>query len=108
MARCIGKNELALVGGEVTVGDVNGDALFTLGAQAVGQQGKIKIAIVARLRCAMDGVQLVFIDALRVVEEPADQGGLAIIHAAGCNQAQKVFFQFLLEKTFNRGEICFP
>jgi hypothetical protein len=36
----VGDDELALVGGEEAVGDVDGDALLALGGEAVDQQAK--------------------------------------------------------------------
>ena len=39
----VGDDELALVGGEVAVGDVDGDALLALGLEAVGEQGEIDL-----------------------------------------------------------------
>ncbi len=41
VARRIGNDELALGGGEVTIGDINGNALFALRLQAVGKQRQI-------------------------------------------------------------------
>ena len=41
VARRVGDDELALVGGEEAVGDVDGDALLALGRQAVDQQREV-------------------------------------------------------------------
>ena len=40
VTRRVGDDELALVGREVAVGDVDGDALLALGLEAVGEQRK--------------------------------------------------------------------
>jgi len=40
----IGDDELATRGGEVAVGDVDGDALFAFGAQAIGEIGQVDLA----------------------------------------------------------------
>ena len=37
VSRCVCNDELALVGGEVTIGDIDGNALLALGLQAVNQ-----------------------------------------------------------------------
>ncbi len=42
MSRRISNDEFAFGCGEITVGDVNGNALFALGGKAVRQAGKIK------------------------------------------------------------------
>jgi hypothetical protein len=41
VARRVGDDVLARAGGEVAVGDVDGDALFALGLQAVGEQRQV-------------------------------------------------------------------
>ena len=43
VARGVGDDELALVGGEEAVGDIDGDALFALGGKAVDQQREIDV-----------------------------------------------------------------
>ena len=39
----IGDDELAPLGGEEAIGDVDGNALFAFGRQAIDQQGKINL-----------------------------------------------------------------
>ena len=41
VARSVGDDELATLGGEVAVGDVDGDALLALGAKAVGELSEV-------------------------------------------------------------------
>ena len=41
MARRIANDELACLGTEITVGHVDGDALFTLRAQSIGKQCQV-------------------------------------------------------------------
>lgn len=41
----VANDELALFGGEVAVGHVDGDALLALGAEAIGQQGQVGFAL---------------------------------------------------------------
>ena len=36
------------------------------------------------------GCELVFVDALRIVEQAADQRGFAVVHAAGGGEAQQI------------------
>ena len=43
MARRVGDDEFALVGGEEAIGDVDGDALLALGLQPVDQQREIDV-----------------------------------------------------------------
>src|SRR5699024_6339413 len=40
----VGEDERATVGGEVPVGDVDGDALFAFGPQTVGEQSEVELA----------------------------------------------------------------
>ncbi len=39
---------------------------------------------------AGDGADLVFVDVARVVEQAADEGGLAVVDAAGGGEAQQI------------------
>ena len=82
MARRVRDNELAPRGAEITIGNVNGDALLALRAQPVGQQRKIKSAARAVDLALLHRNNLVFVDRLRVVQQAANQRGLAIVHAA--------------------------
>ncbi len=43
----VGDDELPQWGGEVAVGDVDGDALLALGPQAVGEQGQVGVLVTA-------------------------------------------------------------
>ena len=66
VARGVGDDELALVGGEEPVGDVDGDALLALGGQPVDQQGEVEVPALGAelLRVGLQGVELVFEDQL--------------------------------------------
>ena len=79
--------------GEVPVGHVDGDALLPLGPQAVGQQRQVGVAVAPLAAGALHRVELVREDRLGVVEQPADQGGLAVVDAAGGGQAQQLGHQ---------------
>ncbi len=87
----VGQDEAAVAGGEVPVGDVDRDALLALGAQAVGQQRQVDHAVaVTADRRLLDLLQLVDQDLLRVVEQPADQRGLAVVHRSGGRDAEQI------------------
>ena len=75
--------------GEIAVGDVDGDALLAFGAQAVGEQREIDRAAGAIDFALLHGGELVFEDGLAVVEQAADQGGFAVVDAAGGGEAQQ-------------------
>ncbi len=55
----VGEDEAAAGGGEVAVGDVDGDALLAFGAEAVGQQGEVGGVLAAVAGGVFDGFQLV-------------------------------------------------
>ena len=86
----VGDDELALVGREEAVGDINGDALLALGLQPVHEKREIQRLAIGAMLAAVAGErgQLVFEDQLRVVEQPADQGRLAVIDRAAGEKAQ--------------------
>ena len=91
--RRVGDDELPLVGREVAISDVDGDALLALGLQAVGEEREVDLGVgraPALHRRATDGAELVFVDALGVVEQPADERRLAVVHRADGDEAQHV------------------
>ena len=100
-------DELAPRGREVAVRDVDGDALFALGLQAVGQQREIDMPVRGAIDAALlHRGKLVFVHALGVVQQAADQRRLAVVHAAGRGEAQhllaKMRFEKLLEPSMRR------
>src|ERR1019366_2505156 len=88
VARGVGDDELAPRGGKVAVGHVDGDALFALGAQPVGEQREVQAAVC--LSGFADAGELVFVDRLRIVQQAPDERGLAIVHAARGGEAQQL------------------
>ena len=75
---------------EVAVGDVDRDALLALGAEAVGQEGEVEPVAAAASRGVLEGDQLVLEDALRVVQQPADQRALAVVDGSGRREPEEV------------------
>ena len=67
-------DEFSPLGGEVTVGYINGDALLALGRQAVGEQGQIG------LPHALNTGQVVLQHRLGVDQQTANEGALAVVH----------------------------
>ncbi len=95
----VGDNEFAFVGGKVAVGHIDGDALFALALQTVYQQRQVKLFVggVEAFGVAFDGRQMVFENHLRVVQQAADQGALAIVHAAAGEKAHQLFIFVLFQ-----------
>jgi hypothetical protein len=85
VAGSIGNDELALGSGEVAVGHIDGDALFPLTAQAIGEQCQIKLAAFGYAG------DLIFVDTLGIVKQTADESGFTIVNAAGCGKTKKPF-----------------
>ena len=81
----VGDDEFAAGGGEVAVGYVDGDALFAFGFEAVGEGGEVDRALAA---AAFEAAYLVAEQGFAVVEQAADEGGFAVVHAAGGDEAQ--------------------
>jgi hypothetical protein len=75
---------------EIPVGDVDRDALLAFGAQAVGEQRQVRVAVAAPLRGLLDVLELVLEDRLGVVEQPPDQGRLAVVHRPGRGEAHQL------------------
>ncbi len=85
----VGEDELAPARREIPVRDVDRDALLALGAQAVGEEREIDRAGRPVLRRFLDRLDLVFVDAARVVQQPSNQRALAVVDAAGRANAQE-------------------
>ncbi|CTQ77727.1 hypothetical protein LAX5112_05031 [Roseibium alexandrii] len=92
VARCVGHDELALVGGKEAVGHINGDALLALCFQPVDQERQIDVFAdrAVFLRVPLKGCQLILEDQLGVIEQTADQRRLAVIHRAAGQEPQLV------------------
>jgi hypothetical protein len=86
----VGEDELAGRRAEVAVGDVDGDALLALRAQAVDQQRQVGRGHALVDRGALDGLDLVGEHRLGVVEQPPDQRGLAVVDTPRGGEAQQV------------------
>ena len=92
VAGSVGKNEPAALGLEITVRDIDRNALFALGCEAVHQQGVIDRAALDRAvatAVAFERLHHVVRNAATLVEQPADERGLAVVHAAAGQDAKK-------------------
>ena len=86
----VGDDELAPLGGEVSVGDVDGDALLALREQPVDEKAVVDLAARRALLggVPLERVELVLEDHVRVVEQPPDERALAVVDAPGGEEAQ--------------------
>jgi hypothetical protein len=85
----VGDDEPAPRGRERAVGDVDRDPLLALGAQPVGEQREVERRAAAGGHL-LDVLELVREHGLGVVEQPPDQGRLAVVDRAGGGEAQQV------------------
>jgi hypothetical protein len=98
VAGSIGNDELALWRREVSIRDVDGDALLAFRLQAVSQKREVDRSGRSVHRRLLHRCQLVFVNALRIVEQPPNQRRLTVIHTAGCGKPQELLLLLLLEK----------
>ena len=77
--RGVGDDEFPLGSAEVAIRHVDGDALLTLGTQSVGHQRQVGVLVTALTRGALDGRKLILHDSLGVIQQTADQRGLAVV-----------------------------
>ena len=84
----VGQDELPRRGGEVAVGDVDGDALLPLGPQPVGQQREVGLVQPLALAHLLHVVEGVGQHRVRVVQQPTHQRRLAVVHRPGRGQSQ--------------------
>src|SRR4029079_9891540 len=68
------------------------DALLALGAQAIGEQRQVDALVAAAARDILDVLQLVLERRLGVVEQPPDQGRLAVVDRARGREPQQLGF----------------
>ena len=101
----IGDDKLAPRGGKIAVGDINGDALLALGLQAIHQQGQVNVTARGPELHAVsgDGGELIFVNDLGVVQEPADQRALAVIDVAARQETQQLLALVLRKVGVNIG-----
>ncbi len=90
VSRRVGDDEAPLRGREIAVGDVDRDALLALRPQPVGQQREVDEVVAHALARRLHLRELVAEHLLGVVEQPADQRALAVVHRAGCGEPQQV------------------
>src|SRR5258708_30220377 len=83
VARRIGDDKFAARSLKVAVSNVDGDALFALGLQPVGEQRKIEWPGRAVDGTLADRLDLIVEGSVGIVQEASDQRGLAVIYAAG-------------------------
>jgi hypothetical protein len=90
VARRVGDDELALVGREEAVGDVDGDALLALGLRPSTSSAKsMSSPCVPCFGCRLERASWSSNISLRVVQQPADQRRLAVVDAAAGDEAQQ-------------------
>ncbi len=90
MAGCVGDDERARRRCEISVGDIDGDALFALGLEAIDEQREID-AVLRRaelLRVALERDELIVENQLLLVKQAPDERRLAVVDRAAGEQAQ--------------------
>ena len=90
VSRGVGDDELPPSGREEAIGDIDGDPLLALGAQAVGQEREVELILPPLGGRLLDRRELVVKDRLRVVQKPADKGRLPVVDASGGRELEKV------------------
>src|SRR5262245_15448725 len=91
MARRIGNDELAPLGGKEPVSDVDGDLLLALGRKPIEQKGEIEFLAQRSVLAGFGGerFELIVEQELRLIEQAADQRRLAVIDRAAGDNAQQ-------------------
>jgi hypothetical protein len=91
MARRVGHDELAPLGLEVPVGDVDRDPLLALCLEAIEEQREVELAALGPdgLGVGCERRQLILEQQLGFVEQASDQSALAVIDASAGNEPQQ-------------------
>ena len=91
MPRAVCGDKAALVGCEIAVGNIDGDALLALGCKAVEQKRVVDLAIGrAHLGVQQQGVFLIGKQELGVVEQMPQKRGLAVVDRATGQKLEQV------------------
>ena len=87
----VGNDELALVGGKKTIGDINRNSLLALRGKAIDQESEVEVAALSAdaFALGLQTLKLIVEQEFALVEQASDQCGLAIINAAGRTDAEK-------------------
>ena len=101
VARRVGDDELPPGRRKIPVGHVDGDALLPFGLETVQQHGQVGRLVLADH--LLERGEVVLVDVLRVGQEPADQRGLAVVHAARRTEAEQFLFFVLREECLDVG-----
>jgi len=88
--RGVGEDERATRRREVAIGDVDGDALLALGAEAVGEQCEVDRLVPLGGARPLDRGEGVGEDRLGVVQKSPDEGGLAVVDGARGGEPQEL------------------
>src|SRR5215208_1194843 len=104
MARRIGHDELAPVGGERTVGDIYGNTLLALRIEAIDQKSEIELAALRAqsFRISFQCGKLVFEQHLGFIQKASDERGFSIVDAAAGDETQKILALLRAQISFNR------
>ena len=91
VARRVGDDELATLGGEEPVRDVDRDALLAFGRQSVEQQREVEVATLCAdlRRVDLERGQMVLEHEVRLVQEAPDERALAVVDAAARDEPQQ-------------------
>ena len=91
VSRRVGHDELAGLGREEPVGDVDGDALFAFGGEAIDQEREVELAALCAdlLRVGFERGEVVLEDELGLVQEAPDQCALAVVDRAAGDETQQ-------------------
>jgi hypothetical protein len=103
VTRRVGDDELALLGAEEAVGDVDRDALLALGGKAVDEQREIRFVALRAVafRVGVERAELVVEQRLGLVQQAPDQGALAVVDAAAGDEAQQGLVLVQVEVAFD-------
>jgi hypothetical protein len=114
VARRVCDDELAPLGFEVAVGDVDRDALLALGLETIEQQGEVELAALGTegLGVRLERRELVLEQQLGFVQQTPDQGALAVVNAAARDEPQQSLVleevELALELARNGGRQKYP
>jgi hypothetical protein len=89
VAGSIGDDKFSAFGVEVSIRDVDRDALLAFGFESIGQQRKVDAFAAAAFVIALGRRDLILERAARVYEKTSDQCGFSVVNAAGSDESKQ-------------------
>ena len=99
MTRRISNYELSLGRGKISVGHIDCNSLLAFSAETIGKIGQIHLSTTGNVGRSFQRIHLVLHDRLGIIQQTANERGLAIVYRAASVEAQQISWMWGLIHT---------